>query len=126
MAAPTLEGTTDVDLGASKVKMIVERNLFRSRVPFTGTNQAIVDSVTGALRTIQVTGIIKGNSTVLNGWEDDADYNWASTSLPEVKKFTTQSGNAISVLPDRVEYDRFYNRIVYRLSLIQTIKSAVV
>lgn len=124
MGAPTLTGTVNIELGTTTVTMNVQRNLFRKKIPFTSTAQALVDSLTGALRVITVKGIYTGNSTALDTWESNTDFNWASVGTPEVKTFTAQSGETMSVLPDDLRYDRYFNRIEYTLILIETIKTA--
>jgi len=123
MADPTLEGSSNIQLGTTKVKMKVSRNLFAKKVPFTGTDKAIVMGVTGAMRFITIKGVYTASSGLLDTWESVTDFNWSAVAIPEVKVFTASSGETMNVLPDDLEYDRYVNRIEYTLTLIETIKS---
>ena len=77
--------------------------------------------MTGALRTITIRGFYIAPELLLNDWENLADTLWASTGNPEVKVFTSYSGRTFNVLPDVLDYDRYFNRIEYTLALVETI-----
>lgn len=129
VTTPTLTGGGSITLGTiKKEKISISRFLFNKNTAFGSTSSTVATPLLGATRTIFLQGVVTATSAVddsnLDDWVTSTDENWAKTANPVVKKYKSMSNKEYNVTVDSLEYDRYFNKIEYSLTLIETVFSA--